>query len=80
MLGLAAKTDKDILSVSGILEQSKTETQSTVQRSLETILSDTKDLALDRSIDLTVRLWLSLNFREDTFGLQSPQMPALEMG
>ena len=75
---LAAKTHDDILFIARTLQQSGTETRPAVRRSILTRFRDGKDVALNRSIDLTIRLWLSLNVREEAFRLQSPQTPALE--
>ena len=74
---LAAKTHGDILYIARILQQCGSETRSAVRRSLQTRFPDAKDIALNRSIDLTIRLWLSINVREDAFRALSPQTPAL---
>jgi hypothetical protein len=37
-----------------------------------------EDLNINRSIDLTLRLWLTLNVREPAYKLQTPQTPVLQ--
>lgn len=75
---LAAKTHGDILYIARILQQCGPETRSAVRRSLQTRFPGAKDIDLDRSIDLTIRLWLSLNVREEAFRPLSPRTPALK--
>lgn len=75
---LAAKTHGDILFIARTLQQSEAKTRPAVRHSLQTRFQDTTDIALNRSIDLTIRLWLSINVREKTFRALKPQTPALE--
>jgi hypothetical protein len=75
---LAAQTHEDILFIARTMQQSAAETRAALRQTLQTRFRDAKPLALNRSIDLTIRLWLSLNVREDAFRLQSPQTPTLK--
>jgi hypothetical protein len=76
--GLAAKTHEDILYIGTTLQHSGGESRPAIRRSIRNRFRHAEDTALNRSIDLTMRLWLSLNVREEAFRLQSPQTPALE--
>jgi hypothetical protein len=75
---LAAKTHRDILYIAIILQHCGLETRLAVRQFLRTRFPDANDIALNRSIDLTIRLWLSLNVREEAFRHLSPRTPALE--
>lgn len=75
---LAAKTHGDILYIAAILLQSGTRTRPAIRSIMKTRFQGVTDIALNRSIDLTMRLWLSLNIREEAFRPLSPQTPALE--
>jgi hypothetical protein len=75
---LAVKTHEDVLYIARMLQQSGAQSRPAVRRSIQNRFRNAKLIALNRSIDLTIRMWLSLNVREDTFRLQSPQTPALE--
>jgi hypothetical protein len=75
---LAAKTHGDILFIARTLQQSEAKTRPAVRHSLQTRFQDTTDIALNRSIDLIIRLWLSINVREKTFRGLSPQTQPLE--
>ena len=74
---LAAKTHGDILFIARTLQKSEAKTRPTVRHSIQARFQDATDIALNRSIDLTIRLWLSVNVREVAFRTLSPQTPAL---
>jgi hypothetical protein len=75
---LAAKTHGDILFIARTLQQSEAKTRPAVRHSIQTRFQDATDIALNRSIDLTIRLWLSVNVRENAFRALSPRTPVLE--
>jgi hypothetical protein len=75
---LAVQTHEDVLFVARILQQSGAGFRPAVRLHMQSRFRDAKDIALNRSIDLTIRLWLSLNVREEAFKHLSPQTPAYE--
>lgn len=64
---LAVKSHEDILAVGCILKHNQDKSRAHLHSILSTKLSDNDTGALDRSIDLCVRLWLMLNTLDHKF-------------
>jgi hypothetical protein len=74
---LAAETHADITHIASILSKQKSQKRPHIREVLRGRFDNKTDLSLNRSIDLTLRLWLMLNVREYKFKLQTKQ-PCVE--
>jgi len=76
-IDLATKTHVDILFVVQELRGCANLTRYDFRERVRARFSDADDIALDRSIDLSLRLWMMINAREPRMRLQAPQTPVL---
>ncbi len=72
---IAATTHDDIVFIVRTLSNDKASTRPFFRNLIHQRWPDANDLALNRSIDLSIRLWLMLNVRE---GLLTPQTPTIQ--
>jgi hypothetical protein len=76
--GLAAQTHEDILIIKRELAANIHLTRPEIRHRLASKFQGAEKLNINRSIDLTLRLWLTLNVREPAYKLQTPQTPVLQ--
>ena len=70
---LAAKTHEQIAQICRVLADSKSLPRKDIRQKIRVgLFPDDEDLSIQRSIDLTVRLWLMINVRDDELSLQMP--------
>jgi hypothetical protein len=74
---LAAKSHEDVLHIARTLSTQKCSTRPVIRELLRLRFKYADDLAIDRSIDLTLRLWLMLNVRDPQLRVLDHQKPAL---
>lgn len=74
---LAAKTHKDILHIASTLSEHRCSTRPQIREKLHSRFQDSDDLALNRSVDLALRLWLMLNVRDRELSVQTLQKPSI---
>lgn len=67
--GLDTKTHKDLMHIRDIIFESRTEPRSVVRARIRPNLATEDDLSLDRIVDLTIRLWLMVNVRDDSLSM-----------
>ncbi|GAB1317971.1 hypothetical protein MFIFM68171_08181 [Madurella fahalii] len=70
---LAVQTHADVLTFCNILASERNDLKSAVIAKIKGLIPGVDDLAIDRSVDLTIRLWLMLNTQDDQLSLLSPQ-------
>lgn len=76
--GLEVKTQSDILTVCNILSLPRDESRPAVRDEIKTLFPAAYDLAVDRSVDLVIRLWLMLNSQDSRLSLLSPQKLSIQ--
>lgn len=76
--GLHTKTHEDLMHIRDIVFKSRMEPRSVVRAHIRPSLANEDDISLDRIVDLTVRLWLMINVRDDglSMSLWRPQQSA----
>jgi hypothetical protein len=67
--GLDKKTHKDLMRIRDIIFDSRNEPRSAVRARLRPNTATEDDLSLDRMVDLTIRLWLMVNVRDDSLSM-----------
>ncbi|KAK0741533.1 hypothetical protein B0T18DRAFT_420321 [Schizothecium vesticola] len=78
---LAAKTHGDIVRICTVLKGAHSLPRSEVRKSVRGILFPLEDdLAINRSLDLTVRLWLMINVRDKDLAIRTPHKPSVQWG
>ena len=75
---MAATTHADILQVVQILSLDKRTNRPGVRLILRQRFPNAEDLAINRSIDFALRIWLMLNVREECYSMHTPRMPVLQ--
>lgn len=75
---LDTKVHRDLMHIRDIISNSRTESRSVVRARLRPDLTTEDDLSLDRIVDLTIRLWLMINVRDDSLSMSlwRPQQSA----
>lgn len=75
---LDTKTHRDLMHIRSIIFSLRTEARSVVRARLRLHLTTDDDLSLDRIADLTIRLWLMINVRDDSLSMSlwRPQQSA----
>lgn len=66
---LGTKRHKDLMHIQDIIFDSRTELRSVVRARIRPDLATDDDLSLDRMVDLTIRLWLMINVRDDSLSM-----------
>jgi hypothetical protein len=74
---LAVKTHQDVLSICNLIAAGRNDPKSTIIAKAKAMFPGADDLAIDRSVDLTIRLWLMMNAQDDHISLLSPQRPSI---
>jgi hypothetical protein len=74
---LAAKTHHDLLAICKVVSAKRSGTRSETTTDLCSYFQIEDRQAVDRSIDLTIRLWLMINVRDRTNSIRIPSQPAL---
>jgi hypothetical protein len=74
---LAAKTHHDLLVICRVLLAGRSRARSEIRTDLLSHFQTTDRQAVDRSIDLTIRLWLMINIRDSGYSLWTPSQQAL---
>ncbi|KAK0611215.1 hypothetical protein B0T14DRAFT_607352 [Immersiella caudata] len=74
---LAAKTHQDIAEICLTIKKFRSCPRTQILDQLRAKFPNEQDLAIGRSIDLTVRLWLMLNIRDDALGVRTPHKTAI---
>jgi len=74
---LAAKTHQDIAEICILIKERKSLPRVHILERLRTKFPNEHDLAISRSIDLTARLWLMLNIRDDELGVRTPHKTSI---
>lgn len=74
LTGIAAKTHDDLITIARVLRESEFCMKGQVREKLREYdeLGQGEDWSFDRAIDITMRLWLQINIREDDSGLGGP--------
>lgn len=67
--GLHTKTHEDLFHIRDIIFKSRTESRSVLRARLQPILVMEDDISIDRMVDLTIRLWLMVNVRDDSLSM-----------
>lgn len=69
LAGIVCKTHDDLLVIAKILRKNAKCTKSEIRAKLRECdqFDDAEDWAFDRSIDITIRLWLQINVRDELF-------------
>jgi hypothetical protein len=62
---LAANSHSDLLFIATLLSEHRGSTRPQIRQKIQSRFPGLEDSSLNRSIDLTLRLWLTLNVRED---------------
>jgi hypothetical protein len=75
---LAVKTHHDVLSISDLIASGRNDPKSAVIAKAKAMFSGADDLAIDRSLDLTIRLWLMLNTQDSQLPLLNPKRPSIQ--
>ncbi|KAL1882866.1 hypothetical protein Daus18300_000504 [Diaporthe australafricana] len=68
--GLHTKTHKDLMHIRDMVSNLRTEPRSNVRQSLHPNFATENDMSLDRLVDLTIRLWLMVNVRDDSLSMK----------
>ncbi|KAK4450252.1 hypothetical protein QBC34DRAFT_484515 [Podospora aff. communis PSN243] len=74
---LAAKTHQDIAEICLTIKNLRSCPRTQILDQLRAKFPNEQDLSIGRSIDLTVRLWLMLNIRDDALGVRTPHRTAI---
>lgn len=69
--GLDTKTHKDLFYIRDIIFDSRAESREAVRARILPKIPTEDELSLDRMVDLTIRLWLMINIRDDALSLSS---------
>lgn len=75
---LAARSHEDILRICKALAHKKHLQRADIREILRTSFNEVEDRAVDRSIDLALRLWLMINVRDDELGINEPRKSSSE--
>lgn len=75
--GIAISTHADLLFVVQSIQAGGSSTKTEIRKRLKHRFLNADDSALDRSIDLSMRLWLMINIRENRLRLQTPRTPVI---
>ncbi|KAK0611960.1 hypothetical protein B0T14DRAFT_339016 [Immersiella caudata] len=74
---LAARTHEDLIHICEVLSKGRTRARQDIRKELLSYFATKDHLAVDRSIDLTLRLWLLLNVRDSQLSVLLPEQPPL---
>lgn len=77
---LAVRTHDDILLIVSILRNNLDSKRSDLRVLLQKDFNNCDDRALDRSVDLSIRLWLMINFQEKEYQGLRPLTPCISWG
>jgi len=75
---LAAKTHVHLLHIREVLSQQRCRQRSEIRKDLQVYFQTKDHRAVDRSIDLTIRLWLMINVRDSALAIWTPEQPRLQ--
>ena len=76
--GLAAKTHDDISHISQVLSRTRMVSRDKVRDELLSRFRDSDSVDIDRAVDLTVRIWLMINIRDDDMSVRMPQKNSIQ--
>jgi hypothetical protein len=75
---LVARTHEDILLIVYKLATEKDLCRPNLRASLRRHFPNGDDIAVNRSIDFALRVWLTMNVREECYSLQTPRTPTIQ--
>ena len=75
---MAARTHSDLLIIVNTLSLNSSSCNPEIRTSLQTYFPHADDIAIKRSIDLALRIWLTLNVREECFKTHTPRTPTIQ--